>query len=84
MSIISKERINMSDENIVKKACKELNLTYRQLGELIGYSESAINNAARQEKISEPLKKAIELYSENLKLKNELQDFRTLKDILKR
>ncbi len=74
----------MSDENIIKQVCKELNLTYKQLGELIGYSESAINNASRQEKISEPLKKAIELYNENLKLKNELQDFRTLKDILKR
>ena len=76
----------MSDknENLIKSTCKELNLTYRQLGELIGYSESAINNASRQEKISEPLKKAIELYNENLKLKNELQDFRTLKDILKR
>lgn len=76
----------MSDknENLIKSTCKELGLTYKQLGEMIGYSESAINNASRQEKISEPLKKAIELYSENLKLKNELQDFRTLKDILKR
>ena len=76
----------MSDknENLIKQTCKELGLTYKQLGEMIGYSESAINNASRQEKISEPLKKAIELYSENLKLKNELQDFRTLKDILKR
>lgn len=76
--------MNENKENLIKQVCKELNLTYKQLGELIGYSESAINNAARQEKISEPLKKAIELYSENLKLKNELQDFRTLKDILKR
>lgn len=74
----------MSDENLIKKVCKELNLTYKQLGELIGYSESAINNASRQDKISEPLKKAIELYKENLNLKNELQDFRTLKEILKR
>lgn len=76
--------MSVKNENLIKSTCKELNLTYRQLGELIGYSESAINNASRQEKISEPLKKAIELYNENLKLKNELQDFRTLKDILKR
>lgn len=69
-------------ENIIKSTCKELGLTYKQLGELIGYSESALNNASRQDKISEPLKKAIELYLENLKLKEELKDFRTLKAIL--
>ncbi len=74
----------MSDENLIKQTCKELNLTYKQLGELIGYSESALNNVARQEKISEPLKRAIELYLENLKLQQELSDFRTLKAILSR
>ncbi|HEB8470061.1 TPA: transcriptional regulator [Campylobacter jejuni] len=71
-----------AQENIIKKTCKELGLTYKQLGELIGYSESAINNASRQEKISEPLTFAINLYLENLKLKEELEDFRTLKKIL--
>lgn len=74
----------MSDENLIKKTCKELNLTYKQLGELVGYSESAINNASRQEKISEPLTRAIELYAENLKLRKELADFHTLKAILSR
>ncbi|MGG7074374.1 transcriptional regulator [Campylobacter sp. 9BO] len=74
--------MTMSDENLIKQTCKELGLTYKQLGELIGYSESAINNAARQEKISEPLTKAIELYRENLKLQQELTDFHTLKAIL--
>ncbi|EOH2734022.1 transcriptional regulator, partial [Campylobacter jejuni] len=71
-----------NDENLIRKTCKELGLTYKQLGELIGYSESAINNASRQEKISEPLTFAINLYLENLKLKEELEDFRTLKKIL--
>lgn len=69
-------------ENLIKQTCKELGLTYKQLGELIGYSESALNNASRQDKISEPLKFAIMLYLENLKLKEELEDFRTLKAIL--
>ena len=72
----------MAKENIIKKTCKEQGLTYKQLGELIGYSQGAI--AARQDKISEPLKKAIELYNENLKLYQELSDFRTLKTILSR
>lgn len=74
----------MTDENLIKSTCKELGLTYKQLGELIGYSESALNNAARQDKISEPLTRAIELYRENLKLQQELSDFRTLKAILAR
>lgn len=70
--------------NIIKRVCYELGLTYKQLGEAIGYSESTLNNAARQEKISEPLKRAVELYLENLKLKQELADFKTLKAILAR
>ena len=73
-----------ADDNIVKRVCKEPGLTYKQLGEAIGYSESALNNAARQEKISEPLKRAVELYLENLKLQQELADFKTLKAILAR
>ncbi len=72
----------MNEPNIIKSTCKELGLTYKQLGELIGYSESAVSNASRQDKISEPLEKAIKLYLENLKLKEELQDFHTLKQIL--
>lgn len=54
--IIKNKRAFMADENIIKKTCREQGLTYKQLGELIGYSESAINNAARQDKISEPLR----------------------------
>lgn len=75
---------DVMSENIIKKTCKELGLTYKQLGELIGYSESALNNAARSDKVSEPLTRAIELYKENLKLKNELEDFKLVKEILRR
>ncbi len=42
----------MSSENIVKKVCKELGLTYKELGEHIGYSESAIKMAASTGKIN--------------------------------
>ncbi|CUU80003.1 hypothetical protein [Campylobacter hyointestinalis] len=75
----------MADENLIKSTCKELNLTYKQLGELIGYSESAIKNAGTGE-ASEPMKKAIELYKETLELKARLRkadDFKNnLKDFL--
>ena len=72
----------MENENIIKKVCKELNLTYKQLGELIGYSESAIKNAGSGE-ASEPMKKAIELYLETLSLKEKLQISENFKNNLK-
>lgn len=75
----------MADKNLIKQTCKELNLTYKQLGEAIGYSESAIKNAGVGE-ASEPMKKAIELYKETLELKSKLkktEDFKSnLKDFL--
>lgn len=41
-----KERSKMAEEkeNIVKKVCKELGLTYRQLGELIEYNRLFLKN----------------------------------------
>ncbi|EOE1364810.1 hypothetical protein ACLWD5_000100 [Campylobacter coli] len=39
-----KEREKMEKENIVKKTCKELGLTYRQLGELIEYNRLFLKN----------------------------------------
>lgn len=68
-------------DNLIKKTCKELGLTYKQLGEKIGYSESTLNRNAHTGEISKPLTFAINLYLENLKLKEELEDFRTLKII---
>lgn len=73
----------MSDENIIKQTCKELNLTYKQLGELIGYGEEAVSKAARTDNISGAMNKAIELYKETLNLKKELDKLESLKTILK-
>ncbi|MBR8464434.1 transcriptional regulator [Campylobacter sp. faydin G-24] len=73
----------MSDENIIKKTCKELGLTYKQLGELIGYSEGAIKSAINSGNISEPMKRAIELYQETLNLKAELEKSEAFKSNLK-
>ena len=75
----------MSDrDNIIKRVCKELGLTYKELGEKIGYSEGAIKTAASTGKISEPLKKAIELYLKKEELENELQEYHQLKQFLKK
>ncbi|TLD85550.1 transcriptional regulator [Helicobacter sp. MIT 05-5294] len=66
------------NENLIKKTCKELGLTYRELGEKIGYSEATLNKNASTGEISKSLEFAINLYLENLKLKEKLEDFRSL------
>jgi len=71
------------ETNIVKKVCKDLNLTYKQLGEAIGVSESSLRSAASTGKISNQVKKAIELYLENLQLKQELEKYNQLKKLFK-
>ena len=77
------KRIDMDEPNIVKKVCKELGLTYKQLGEAIGYSGDSLRNMASKEKVSEPVKKAIELYLKTVNLEKQLQDCETLKQALK-
>lgn len=71
------------EQNIIKQACKELNLTYKQLGEAIGYGEEAISKASRTSNISTAMNKALELYLENLKLKNRFKTLDTLSNIIK-
>ncbi len=74
----------MSEElNIVKATAKRLGMTYRQLGEAVGYSEGAIKNAALALEISPSMQKAIDLYLENLELKQKLQTSENFKQHLK-
>lgn len=69
-------------DNIVKKVCKELGLTYKQLGESIGYSEGTIRNIASKQEVSEPIKKAIELLYKLEKYKKELEECKKLRNTL--
>lgn len=68
--------------NIVKATAKELGMTYKQLGEAIGYGEETISKASRTGEVSKTMQKAIELYLETIELKKELQTFHTLKTLL--
>jgi len=74
--------------HLVKRVSKELGLTYRELAENIGYSESSLRKTVSNNTVSSQLKTAIELYLENLKLKqelNELEDFKnTFRTFLKK
>lgn len=71
-------------ENIIKKTCKELGLTYAQLAEQIGYSEPAIKKAIANETVSEPMQKSILLYLRTLELEKQLEDYAILKSALKK
>ena len=57
----------------IKQASKLLGLTYKELGDMIGYSESTLTNAVVKDKISTPMIKAIELLLEIHKLRREFK-----------
>ncbi|TKX32413.1 transcriptional regulator [Campylobacter aviculae] len=68
----------------IKDFCKERNLTYKELGELIGMSEGGLQNAIKKNSISDQTAKAIELLKEIENLKEQLADYENLKQILKK
>ena len=70
--------------NIIKQVCKDLNMTYKALSNEIGYKPDTINKAASLGKVSEQLQKAINMYLENLRLKELLKDFDVMKKTLKK
>ena len=77
------ENMTMEEQNIVKTTCKELGMTYKELGEAIGYSEPAVKKSVQTNKVSEPMLKAIDLYKEILELKGKLKTTTKLKEALK-
>ena len=70
-----------SDE--LKAFCKERNLTYKELGEKIGYGEGAIKTAVSTNNISQPMQHAINMFSKISQLENELKKANEAKEILK-
>ena len=71
-------------ENIVKKTAKELGLTYKQLGEMIGLSEAHIKRLATNEEISEQVNKSIEMLLKIRELELEIKEVREFKELLKK
>jgi hypothetical protein len=72
------------NENIVKATAKRLGMTYKELGEAIGYGEEAVSKASRTGEVSKAMAKAIELLLENGELKNKLSTIEELKAVLKK
>jgi hypothetical protein len=71
------------EQNIIKKTCKELGLTYAQLAEQIGYTEGALKTSVSTDKVSNSMIKAIELYRKNLELEEKLLNSEKIKETLK-
>ena len=72
-----------ADDNIVKRVCKELGITQRELADRIGMSADSLNNAVNQNKISKMAETAINLVLEVETLKKELSKYENLKSALK-
>jgi hypothetical protein len=84
MSENTENKMEEKSENIVKKVCKELGLTYRELGERIGVKESSLAVMVSKDNISEQIQKAIELLIENENYKKEMKEYTQLKTILQK
>ncbi len=72
----------MSDkkDNIVKKVCKELGITQKELAERMGVNEGTVRNWSSRGEIPEWADKFINLMLENRKYK---EIYETLKKLLK-
>jgi len=69
--------------HLVKKVSKELGLTYKELGEEIGYSESMLRQSVSKNTMSSQLKKVLELYIKTIRLEQELNKTEAVKDVLR-
>lgn len=75
---------DFGEMNIIKMVCKNFGITYAQLSERIAYGEEAISKAARTGEISKPMARAIELFTDNMRLKEENKTLDDLKNILQK
>lgn len=71
------------EENIIKSVCIEQKLTYQQLADEIGLSESSLRSAASTNKVSKQVEKSIEMYLKIIHLEKELEKANTIKQVLK-
>jgi DNA-binding XRE family transcriptional regulator len=72
-SIGVKDVSYFKNQNIVKRTCKELGITQKELAERLDVPQPTMARWATGE-IPEQSKKLLELFLENIKLKNDLRD----------
>ena len=72
-----------NNENIVKRVCKELGITQRELAERIGMSADSLNTAVSNGKISKMTEAAVKLVAEVEGLKKDLEKYENLRNAIK-
>jgi hypothetical protein len=68
--------------HLVERVCKELGLTYKELGEKIGYTDGGLKNLVFKNQVTRNLEKSIELYLETLRLKKEVEEANRFRNVL--
>ena len=71
------------ENNIIRAACIEQRLTYQQLADAIGVSESSLRSSVSTNKVSKQVEKSIEMYLKIIYLEKELEKSNTIKTVLK-
>ena len=65
------------EENLVKKTCKELGITQKELAKNLNISLPTINRWSYTNKIPENSFTLLNLFLENYKLKNQINEMKT-------
>ncbi|PAF50438.1 transcriptional regulator [Helicobacter sp. 13S00477-4] len=71
-----------NEQNLIKKTAKELGMTYKELGEAIGYSEATLKSVVSTNSVSQQIEKVISLYVENQELHKKIETLKNFKDML--
>lgn len=73
----------MAEENIVKRVCKELGITQRELAERIGMSADSLRTLSAKGQISKMTEAAVKLVAEVESLKKDLEKYENLRNAIK-
>lgn len=72
----------ISKDNIVKKLCKEIGITQKELAKVLEVPEGTVSSWAVKNEIPRLGKKAIEFYMENLKKDEIIQSYKSFVNLL--
>jgi hypothetical protein len=71
------------DKNLIKETCVKLGLTYKELGEKIGYSEANLKSSVSRNQVSKQVETSIYLYLQTIELQKEIDGTKSFKQSLK-
>ncbi len=74
----------MNDENIVKKTCKELGITQKELASLMGVNDGTIRKWSSQTEPPEWGLKFLQLLLENKQIKDKYEMFKSAFDMIEK